>query len=59
MTRFIAPEDLPVQYGGFKREEDEEFSAENGRVSEIIVRGSSAGTIEIPIIEVTLSKYGA
>lgn len=59
MTRFIAPEDLPVQYGGFKREEDEEFSAENGRVSEIIVGGSSAGTIEIPISEVKLSKYSA
>ncbi|PKA65207.1 Patellin-4 [Apostasia shenzhenica] len=51
LLRYITPEDIPVQYGGFKREKDEEFSAENGKVSEAFVKGGSIAKVEIGITE--------
>ena len=45
-------EEIPVQYGGLKREEDTEFSVEDGGVSEIVFKAGSTTTIEIPAPEV-------
>lgn len=52
LGRYIAAEDIPIQYGGLKRENDTEFSAENGGVSERIIKSGSTETIEIPAPEV-------
>lgn len=50
--RYIAPENIPVQYGGLKREDDKEFSAENGMASEMVIRAGATASVEIPILEV-------
>ncbi|RWW43007.1 hypothetical protein BHE74_00051384 [Ensete ventricosum] len=45
-------QNIPVQYGGLRRgEDDDEFSAENERASELVIRGGGIGRIEIPILE--------
>ncbi|KAA3474935.1 patellin-4-like [Gossypium australe] len=46
-TRFIPPENLPVEYGGFKRENDDDFSPED-KVSEVTVRANAFEHIRIP-----------
>ncbi|RWV90159.1 hypothetical protein GW17_00047661 [Ensete ventricosum] len=47
-----ASQNIPVQYGGLRRgEDDDEFSAENERASELVIRGGGIGRIEIPILE--------
>ncbi|XP_072970631.1 patellin-4-like [Typha angustifolia] len=51
LLKFIAPEDLPIQYGGFKRVDDNEFSPENGRVSEIVIKGGTVEKIVIPTVQ--------
>lgn len=51
--RYIAVQEIPVEYGGFNRENDSEFTIEDG-VSEALVKGSSSETIEIPAPEVRL-----
>ncbi|XP_010690123.2 patellin-4 [Beta vulgaris subsp. vulgaris] len=48
LLRYIPLDEIPTQYGGFKRENDSEFSAEDGGVSEIILKPGSTETIEIP-----------
>ncbi|XP_010935907.2 patellin-6 [Elaeis guineensis] len=50
LLKYIAPEEIPVQYGGFKREDDDEFSPENP-VSELVIKGGGTATIEIPLVE--------
>ncbi|KAK3407160.1 patellin-4 [Eucalyptus grandis] len=50
LLKFIDPEDLPVEYGGLLRENDEEFSTLE-KVSEVFVRGNTAKSIRIPIAE--------
>ncbi|KGN57904.1 patellin-6 [Cucumis sativus] len=51
LLKFIAPEQLPVRYGGLKRDEDDDFSpADNA--SELSIRGNFAATIEFPVTEV-------
>ncbi|XXG74569.1 hypothetical protein AAC387_Pa07g3257 [Persea americana] len=52
LLKYIAAEDIPIQYGGLKRENDTEFSVENGSVSELIIKSGSIETIEIPAPEV-------
>lgn len=51
MIRFIAPENLPVEYGGLKRENDEDFTPAE-KASELIIRGTSITHIEFPVTEV-------
>ncbi|XP_073012481.1 patellin-4-like [Typha latifolia] len=51
LLKFIAPENLPIQYGGFKRVDDNEFSPENGRVSEIAIKGGTVEKIVIPTVQ--------
>ncbi|ERN18752.1 patellin-4 [Amborella trichopoda] len=46
LLKFIAPEDIPIKYGGFKRENDEEFSSINGAVSKSRVKGRATETIQ-------------
>ncbi|XVF72003.1 hypothetical protein PTKIN_Ptkin12aG0086400 [Pterospermum kingtungense] len=50
LLRFISPENLPVEYGGLKRENDNEFFIED-KVSEHRVRGNASETIQIPAAE--------
>lgn len=52
--RYISAEELPVQYGGFKREKDFEFANEESTISEITVKAGSTGSIELPVEEVTM-----
>ncbi|KAF8388234.1 hypothetical protein HHK36_026900 [Tetracentron sinense] len=50
LLKFIAPEHIPVQYGGLKREKDDEFSPAN-KASELIVKGGDIESIQIPVTE--------
>ncbi|KAK7412845.1 hypothetical protein VNO78_04515 [Psophocarpus tetragonolobus] len=52
LTKYIPIEEIPVHYGGFKRENDSEFSSQDGAVSELILKAGSTATIEIPALEV-------
>ncbi|KAK4743948.1 hypothetical protein SAY87_010260 [Trapa incisa] len=51
LLRYISAEQIPIQYGGFKRENDEFSSHDNG-VSEVSVKPGSTETIEIPMEEI-------
>ncbi|KAG6534993.1 patellin-4-like [Zingiber officinale] len=51
LLKHIPAEALPVRYGGFKRENDTEFSAEDSEVSELILKSNSTEIVEIPIPE--------
>lgn len=50
-SRYIAAEEIPVQYGGLKRENDSEFSVKDG-AKEAIVKAGSTEVVEIPSPEV-------
>ncbi|KAG2627325.1 hypothetical protein PVAP13_3KG124322 [Panicum virgatum] len=50
LFRFIAPEQVPVQFGGLYKEDDTEFSTSDA-VTELTVKPSSKETIEIPATE--------
>ncbi|XP_057970668.1 patellin-4-like [Malania oleifera] len=52
LLKYIPANEIPVQYGGFSRVRDFEFSAADGGVSELIVKAGSTRTIEIPVHEV-------
>ncbi|KAF5738944.1 Sec14p-like phosphatidylinositol transfer family protein putative isoform 1 [Tripterygium wilfordii] len=54
LLKYISPENLPVEYGGLKRENDEDFFPED-KASELIIRKSSAGCIQIPVTEVGIT----
>jgi hypothetical protein len=56
MSRHISPENLPVKYGGLKRENDIEFFPED-KASELIVKPNSASCIQIPVIEVLIRLH--
>ncbi|KAG7593461.1 CRAL/TRIO N-terminal domain [Arabidopsis thaliana x Arabidopsis arenosa] len=49
LLKYIPADELPVQYGGFKTDDDTEFS--NETVSEVVVKPGSSETIEIPAPE--------
>ncbi|XP_043692953.1 patellin-4-like [Telopea speciosissima] len=50
LTKSTAPEQLPVQYGGLRRENDDEFSPEN-KVLEMTVGAGAIESIQIPVHE--------
>ncbi|KAK9282090.1 hypothetical protein L1049_005002 [Liquidambar formosana] len=50
LLKLIAPENIPVQYGGLQRENDSDFSPAE-KASELIVRGGTAHKIKIPVAE--------
>ncbi|GKV03920.1 hypothetical protein SLEP1_g16153 [Rubroshorea leprosula] len=52
LLKYIPAEEVPVQYGGFKRENDFEFTGEDCAVSELTIKAGSTETIEIPADEV-------
>uniref|UniRef100_A0A804Q1W8 CRAL-TRIO domain-containing protein n=1 Tax=Zea mays TaxID=4577 RepID=A0A804Q1W8_MAIZE len=51
LFRYIAPEQVPVQFGGLYKEDDTEFSTSDA-VTELTVKPSSKETVEIPATEV-------
>ncbi|CAN6683822.1 unnamed protein product [Malus baccata var. baccata] len=51
LLKYIPAQEIPAQYGGFKRDNDNEFSAEDGAVSELILKAGSTGTIQIDAAE--------
>ncbi|CAL5095094.1 unnamed protein product [Urochloa decumbens] len=50
LFRYIAPEQVPVQFGGLYKEDDTEFSTSDA-VTELTVKPSSKETVEIPATE--------
>lgn len=52
LFKYISAEEVPIQYGGFKRENDLEFSTEDSSVSELVIKSGSTETIEIPANEI-------
>ncbi|KAI3898626.1 hypothetical protein MKW98_000739 [Papaver atlanticum] len=50
LLKYIAPEYIPVQYGGLKRESDQEFTPSD-QVSDATVEGGIIETIKFPISE--------
>ncbi|KAG2619111.1 patellin-3-like [Panicum virgatum] len=50
LFRYIAPEQVPVQFGGLYKEDDTEFSTSDA-VTELTIKPSSKETIEIPATE--------
>lgn len=50
--RYIAPEQVPVQYGGLSREGEQEFTTADPATEETI-KPSSKHTVEFPVTEVT------
>ncbi|XP_052170835.1 patellin-4-like isoform X2 [Diospyros lotus] len=50
LLKYIAPENLPVQYGGLLRENDNEFSTDDKAIT-LIFRGAGFQTIQIPLPE--------
>lgn len=52
LLKYIPIEEIPIQYGGLKRENDFEFSTEDGGVSEVVLKAGSTETIETSAPEV-------
>lgn len=52
LFKYISPEYVPVQYGGLSRENDTEFSAADGGVSELFIKPGVKQIVEIPATEV-------
>lgn len=50
-NRYIAPEQVPVQYGGLSREGEQEFTVADA-VTEVTIKPSTKHTVEFPITEV-------
>ncbi|XP_022751614.1 patellin-4-like [Durio zibethinus] len=50
LLKYIDAEEIPVSYGGLKRDNDSDFSTED-HAEEILVKASSTETIEIPAPE--------
>ncbi|KAK1356684.1 Patellin-4 like [Heracleum sosnowskyi] len=48
LLKFISPENLPVQYGGLKREVDDDFSSLD-KVFQLKVKANAMRTIQIPV----------
>ncbi|XP_068651374.1 patellin-4-like [Aristolochia californica] len=50
LLKYVAPENIPIQYGGLKRENEDEF-LDNEAITEMTIKGGGSHTIEIPIAE--------
>ncbi|CAL4946362.1 unnamed protein product [Urochloa decumbens] len=50
LFRYIAPEQVPVQFGGLFKEDDPEFTTLDA-VTELTIKPSSKETVEIPVTE--------
>ncbi|XP_031505000.1 patellin-4 [Nymphaea colorata] len=47
LLRYIPAENIPIQYGGLKREKDEVFSVGEDVVSDIVIKAGSTENVEI------------
>ncbi|KAJ4978308.1 hypothetical protein NE237_009088 [Protea cynaroides] len=52
LLKYIPAENIPIQFGGLKREIDYEFSVEDGIVSELLVKNRGKETVETPVPEI-------
>lgn len=52
--RYIAPEQVPAQYGGLSREGEQEFTTADPATEETI-KPASKHTVEFPVTEVILA----
>lgn len=52
-NRYVAPEQVPVQYGGLSREGELEFSVADS-VTEVIVKPATKYTVEFSFSEVDI-----
>ncbi|XP_052180722.1 patellin-4-like [Diospyros lotus] len=52
LLKYIPVEEILIKYGGLKRDNDFEFSLEDGKATELVIKGGSKDTIEIPTAEV-------
>ncbi|KAH7685361.1 Phosphatidylinositol transfer protein SEC14 and related proteins protein [Dioscorea alata] len=50
LFKYIAPEQVPVQYGGLSKENDPDFTTADA-VTEVIIKPSTKHPIEIPVTE--------
>ncbi|KAJ6798369.1 patellin-3-like [Iris pallida] len=50
LFKYIAPEQVPVQYGGLSKESDSDFSTADA-VTEVTIKPASKHTVEIPATE--------
>ncbi|XP_027184809.1 patellin-4 [Coffea eugenioides] len=52
LLKYIPIQEIPIQYGGLKRDVDFEFSTADGEASEIVIKGGSTEIVEIPAPEI-------
>lgn len=55
--RYVAPEQVPVQYGGLSREGEQEFSIEDP-VTQVAIKAATKHIVEFPISEVRTRGKG-
>ncbi|KAL6007762.1 hypothetical protein ACLOJK_033264 [Asimina triloba] len=53
LFKYIAPEQVPVQYGGLSKDNDADFSSADP-VTEVTIKPASIHTVEIPVSETCL-----
>ncbi|KAG1363593.1 patellin-3 [Cocos nucifera] len=53
LFRYIAPEQVPVQYGGLSKDNDPDFTSADA-VTEVTIKPSSKQAVEIPVSETCL-----
>lgn len=53
MYRYIAPEQVPVHYGGLSVENDPDFSTADS-VTEVTIKPAARHTVELPVSEVVI-----
>ncbi|KAL5718120.1 Patellin-3 [Ranunculus cassubicifolius] len=53
LFKYIAPEQVPVQYGGLSKEGEQEFSTADA-VTEVAIKPATKQTVEIPVTETCL-----
>ncbi|KAL6546277.1 hypothetical protein OROMI_021998 [Orobanche minor] len=51
LLKYIPIQEIPIQYGGIKRENDFEFSDSDDEPTEVVIKAGSTETIEIPTPE--------
>lgn len=49
--RYIAPEQVPVQYGGLSRDGEQEFTVADA-ATEVTIKPATKHTVEFPVTEV-------
>ncbi|KAG6398120.1 hypothetical protein SASPL_139572 [Salvia splendens] len=51
LLKYIPIQEIPIQYGGMKRENDFEFSNADGEATAVVIKAGATETIEIPTPE--------